>query len=113
MRRLTAAQTLLSMGIFDFNPDGSGHGAVKIARDGWLFFAISIPLTFLTLSLAYAWQRFTVPRESLPRSPPQTPIHDDDTKPPYLKTSTSTTLLEKLHLKRPRTTWHTDVTLPS
>lgn len=50
----TFVSTLLSMGIFDFGVGGGG-GRLRIAREGWVFLAISLPLTLITLSLAFLW----------------------------------------------------------
>ncbi|KZV93977.1 hypothetical protein EXIGLDRAFT_767524 [Exidia glandulosa HHB12029] len=47
--------TLLSMGLFDFNVGENGR--LQIARQGWIFLAITLPLTIITLGLAYGWQR--------------------------------------------------------
>lgn len=44
------------MGIFDF--DSGGSGQLKVAKQGWIFLAISLPLTITTLALAYAWQYY-------------------------------------------------------
>ncbi|EJD41533.1 hypothetical protein AURDEDRAFT_186494 [Auricularia subglabra TFB-10046 SS5] len=98
----TFVSTLLSMGIFDF-----GGGAVRIARDGWLFFAISIPLTVLTLSLAYAWQRFTAPPERRAPRPSEPVVVAAEGKPPYSKSPTSMTLFDRIHLTRRKTIYDT------
>ncbi|KZV82524.1 hypothetical protein EXIGLDRAFT_657014 [Exidia glandulosa HHB12029] len=47
--------TLLSMGLFDFNVGESG--SLQVARQGWIFLAMALPLTIVTLGLAYGWQR--------------------------------------------------------
>ncbi|KZV93975.1 hypothetical protein EXIGLDRAFT_767521 [Exidia glandulosa HHB12029] len=52
---LPATFTLLSMGLFDFNVGESG--SLRVARQGWIFLAIALPLTIITLGLAYGWQR--------------------------------------------------------
>ncbi|EJD41568.1 hypothetical protein AURDEDRAFT_127070 [Auricularia subglabra TFB-10046 SS5] len=51
------AQTLLSMGIFDFGLANGDNAQIRIAREGWVFLAIAFPLTLLTLGLAYIWAR--------------------------------------------------------
>lgn len=45
------------MGIFywDFN---NASGRLKVAEDSWLFAAIAVPLTLLTLGFAYGWMWF-------------------------------------------------------
>lgn len=45
------------MGIFywDFN---NASGRLKLAEDSWLFAAIAVPLTLLTLGFAYGWMWF-------------------------------------------------------
>ncbi|EJD41576.1 hypothetical protein AURDEDRAFT_169473 [Auricularia subglabra TFB-10046 SS5] len=49
----TFVSTLLSMGIFEFGAGKDDDGRLRIAREGWVFFAIALPLTLLTLVLAY------------------------------------------------------------
>ncbi|KAJ8508383.1 hypothetical protein ONZ45_g9341 [Pleurotus djamor] len=45
--------TLLSMGIFEWSGD-EGEG-LKIAKMGWIFLAIAVPLSAITCCLAFAW----------------------------------------------------------
>lgn len=52
-------QTLLSMGLFEFDIGEEGSGRLKVARQGWIFIVIALPLTIITLGLAYVWQRRT------------------------------------------------------
>lgn len=42
------------MGIFNWDFD-SANGRLRIAEGGWLFAAVAVPLTFLTLGFAYGW----------------------------------------------------------
>lgn len=53
----TFVSTLLSMGIFDFGVGDGEPGRIRIAREGWIFLAISLPLTILTLGLAFLWKQ--------------------------------------------------------
>ncbi len=45
------------MGIFYWDFDNS-NGRLKVAEDSWVFVAIAVPLTLLTLGFAYGWMRF-------------------------------------------------------
>ncbi|EJD41572.1 hypothetical protein AURDEDRAFT_169469 [Auricularia subglabra TFB-10046 SS5] len=54
----TFVSTLLSMGIFEFGVSNSEDGRIRIAREGWVFLAISLPLTALTLGLAFLWKQY-------------------------------------------------------
>ncbi|KAJ8508385.1 hypothetical protein ONZ45_g9336 [Pleurotus djamor] len=45
--------TLLSMGIFEWSSEEGG--ALRIAKMGWIFLAIAIPLSIITCGLAFAW----------------------------------------------------------
>jgi hypothetical protein len=52
----------MSMGIFDFNfPDGQSSvtAGLRVSPNGWLYAAIAVPLTFITLLLAWFWMRWT------------------------------------------------------
>jgi hypothetical protein len=54
----------MSMGIFEFSfPDESaGQGnvsAFRVSPKAWLYAAITVPLTVVTLLLAYAWVTYT------------------------------------------------------
>ncbi|EJD41574.1 hypothetical protein AURDEDRAFT_169471 [Auricularia subglabra TFB-10046 SS5] len=53
----TFVSTLLSMGIFDFGVGDGDNGRIRIAREGWLFLVISLPLTALTLVLSFLWKQ--------------------------------------------------------
>ena len=59
---LTGTQTLMSMGIFDFYfPDGASimEAGLRISPKGWVYAAITVPLTFTTFLLACLWMRWT------------------------------------------------------
>ena len=59
---LMATQTLMSMGIFDFYfPDGTSSVAagVRVSPKGWIYAATTVPLTLITLLLAWLWMRWT------------------------------------------------------
>jgi hypothetical protein len=54
----------MSMGIFEFYfPDGSASQIVvaglKVSPMAWLYAAITVPLTAITLALAYAWTTYS------------------------------------------------------
>ena len=45
------------MGIFYWDFDNA-NGRLKVAEDCWIFAAIAVPLTLLTLGFAYGWMWF-------------------------------------------------------
>jgi len=45
------------MGIFYWDFD-KANGRLKVAQDSWVFAAIAVPLTLLTLGFAYGWMWF-------------------------------------------------------
>ena len=45
------------MGIFYWDFDNA-NGQLKVAEDSWVFAAIAVPLTILTLGIAYGWMWF-------------------------------------------------------
>ena len=45
------------MGIFYWDFDNA-NGRLKVAEDSWIFAAIAVPLTLLTLGFAYGWMWF-------------------------------------------------------
>jgi len=49
------------MGVFDFYfPDGTSSVAgLRISPEGWVYAAITLPLTFVTFLLAWLWMRWT------------------------------------------------------
>ena len=52
----------MSMGIFDFYfPDGTSTvtAGLRVSPIGWVYAAITVPLTFTTLFLAWFWMRWT------------------------------------------------------
>lgn len=53
----TFVSTLFSMEIFDFSSDLQDGGHITITRHGWVFLAVALPLTFMTIALAYLWMR--------------------------------------------------------
>jgi len=60
----TFVATVMSMGIFEFYfPDGSASQIVvaglKVSPMAWLYAAITVPLTAITLALAYAWTTYS------------------------------------------------------
>lgn len=58
----------MSMGIFDFYfPDGtsSGTDGLRVSPKGWIYAAIAVPLSFITLLLAWFWMRWTGRRGEL------------------------------------------------
>lgn len=50
-------QALFGMGIFYWDFDNA-NGRLKVAEDSWMFAAIAVPLTLLTLGFAYGWMWF-------------------------------------------------------
>lgn len=53
----TFVSTVFSMQIFDFNTDKGKDGHVTISNHGWVFLAVALPLTLVTLAIAYLWMR--------------------------------------------------------
>ena len=52
----------MSMGIFDFYfPDGTSSvtAGLRVSPKGWIYAAITVPLTLITLLLAWFWMRWT------------------------------------------------------
>ena len=50
-------QALFGMGMFQWDFDNA-HGRLTVAEDSWLFAAVAVPLTLLTLGFAYGWMWF-------------------------------------------------------
>ena len=50
------------MGLFNFNFDDS-KGRISISEQGWIYLALTLPLTVLTLGLSYAWMRWTAKKQ--------------------------------------------------
>lgn len=48
-------QTLLSMGIFNFDFNDGQQGKLSVSKQAWLFPAIAGPLTLITLGLSYCY----------------------------------------------------------
>lgn len=61
LHQLTSFQTLFSMSMFDWqassnNGDGGGaDSSVTLSSNFWIFWAVSIPLTFIVLGSWYIW----------------------------------------------------------
>ncbi|EJD42070.1 DUF1688-domain-containing protein [Auricularia subglabra TFB-10046 SS5] len=53
----TFVSTVFSMGMFDFDSDVGRTGQITITRHGWVFLAVALPLTLVTIALAYLWMR--------------------------------------------------------
>lgn len=69
----TFVSTLLSMGLFSFGVPGEADGRLRIAREGWVFLAIALPLTALTLALAWVrnWYKERKWRRAAAEAAPQ------------------------------------------
>jgi hypothetical protein len=68
------------MGFFNYDFETS-QGRIKISEQGWVYLAITFPLTVMTLSLSYAWMWWTSTeqrrghvRSGAAKVPPQVPI---------------------------------------
>jgi hypothetical protein len=54
-------QTIFSMGFFNF-----GHDQVEVSRQGWIYLACALPLTFVVVGASFAWIWWTGKREEKP-----------------------------------------------
>jgi hypothetical protein len=57
-------QTIFSMGFFNYDFEGA-NGRIRISQDGWIFLAVALPMTIITLALSWAWMRFTLGTEGM------------------------------------------------
>jgi len=50
------------MGFFKYDFENS-KGRISISEQGWVFFALAVPLTVLTLGLSYTWMWWTAKKQ--------------------------------------------------
>jgi len=50
------------MGFFKYDFEDS-QGRISVSEQGWVFFALAVPLTVLTLGLSYAWMWWTAKKQ--------------------------------------------------
>jgi hypothetical protein len=50
------------MGFFHYDFEGS-KGRISISEQGWIYLALMLPLTAITLGLSYAWMRWTAKKQ--------------------------------------------------
>ena len=50
------------MGLFNYDFENS-KGRISISEQGWIYLALTLPLTVLTLGLSYAWMRWTAKKQ--------------------------------------------------
>jgi hypothetical protein len=55
---------MFSMSMFDFSST-SGTGSVKVSSNFWMFWAVTIPLTFIVLVIWKIWMKFVVKKSML------------------------------------------------
>jgi len=54
-------QTIFSMGFFDFE-----QGQLELSRQGWIYLACTLPLTFVVLAGSFAWMWWMGTKEEKP-----------------------------------------------
>jgi hypothetical protein len=53
-------KTLFGMNFFSFNPNGEdGHSSFTVSRHFWVYWALSVPMTVVTLAVWFWWNRWT------------------------------------------------------
>ena len=54
-------QTIFSMGFFNFNQE-----QLSVSHQGWIYLAVTLPLTFVVLAASFAWIWWTGRKEEKP-----------------------------------------------
>lgn len=53
-------KTLFGMNFFSFNPNGEGGpSSFIVSRHFWVYWALSVPMTVVTLAVWFWWNRWT------------------------------------------------------
>jgi len=50
------------MGFFKYDFETS-KGRINISEQGWVYLALTLPLTMITLGLSYAWMQWTAKKQ--------------------------------------------------